>query len=327
MVDFLSGSSGKSRSRMSHVARFGLCAAFLFLLAAVTFLVRSTHGVRALPTSDGTRNCGSAATGRASSMRIGVALGGSITPARLDSFADAARISPSIVEVYRQFGRPFSRRLACVITKRGALLLIDLDPTHQAVGSIASGRYDTYLTAYADEVLRFKLPVAISFGHEMNGDWYSWGWKHAQAAEFIAAWRHIHSVFAGVGANNVIWVWSVSPKGRRSSAQFFWWPGASYVTWVGLDSYYREPRSRFNTIVGSLIHIRSFTHKPVLITETAVAPGRNAAEQVASLFMGVATHPGVLGFVWFDQDNTEPWSLQGDPAAIKVFRREVRAFG
>jgi beta-mannanase len=55
-------------------------------------------------------------------------------------------------------------------------------------------------------VRTLNLPIAVSFGHEMNGNWYPWGTAHTTAAQFVAAWRHIHDLFARVGATNVIWV-------------------------------------------------------------------------------------------------------------------------
>ena len=255
-----------------------------------------------------------------------MALGGSGIPAKITSFAAASGAHPSVVEVYRQFGGPFSWTLACTISRDGALPLIDLDPARQPVRAIAAGRYDSYLRTYARQVARFGFPLAISFGHEMNGDWYPWGGRNTSPADFIAAWRHIHQIFSRAGASNVTWVWTVAPRGARSSSQAQWWPGDAYVDWVGLDAYYRKPTSTFGDIVGSMAQVRTFTHKPVLITETAVAPGPHTARQVISLFIGVASHPGLIGFVWFDQDRQERWRLESDPVARRVFRREVKIF-
>ena len=196
----------------------------------------------------------------------------------------------------------------------------------QPVRAIAAGRYDSYLRTYASQVARFKFPLAISFGHEMNGDWYPWGGRKTSPADFIAAWRHIHQIFSWAGARNVTWVWTVAPRGARSTSQAQWWPGAAYVNWVGLDAYYRKPTSTFGAIVGSMAQVRTIAHKPVLITETAVAPGPHTAKQVTSLFVGVASHPGLIGFVWFDQDRQERWRLESDPVARRVFRGEVKVF-
>ncbi len=63
----------------------------------------------------------------------------------------------------------------------------------------------------AHENARIRAPAAaaaISFGHEMNGYWYPWGFTGTTAAQFVAAWRRIHGLFAAAGASNVIWVWN-----------------------------------------------------------------------------------------------------------------------
>ena len=44
----------------------------------------------------------------------------------------------------------------------------------------------------------------------MNGTWYSWGYQHTSPAAFVAAWRHIVTVFRAVGAWNVTWLWTVN---------------------------------------------------------------------------------------------------------------------
>ena len=192
---------------MSRLAKVGIAGTLVALLAAVAFLVASTHGVRLIP---GVSSIGAAAPHQVadcgpgaptpSRLRIGVALGGTDIQSKLDTFARAVGTSPTVVEVYRPFGRAFSRTLACRISKDGALPLINLSPRQQSIRAIADGQYDAYLAKYARAVKTFRLPVAISFGHEMNGDWYPWGWKRVQPADFKAAWRHIPDTKDLVGA-------------------------------------------------------------------------------------------------------------------------------
>ena len=69
-----------------------------------------------------------------------------------------------------------------------------------ACGGIASGSYDGYLSAYAEAVRAYRHPVILSFGHEMNGNWYSWGYRNTSPAVFVAAWRHIVQTLPGTGS-------------------------------------------------------------------------------------------------------------------------------
>ena len=132
---------------------------------------------------------------------------------------------------------------------------VPLDPDQSQLRSslapVASGHYDAYLTSYAEAVRSYHGPVILGFGHEMNGDWYSWGYRHTQPSTFVAAWRHIVTLFRGLGVRNVTWMWTVNimHAGRSISRPALWWPGRKYVTWVGLDGYYYKPSWKFAPLV------------------------------------------------------------------------------
>ena len=99
---------------------------------------------------------------------------------------------------------------ATTAAEHGAVPLVQMDPYGVSLAAIASGQYDGYLSAYAKAVRSYIHPVILSFGHEMNGHWYPWGYMHTSPAVFIAAWRHIVNLFRQRGARNVIWLWTVN---------------------------------------------------------------------------------------------------------------------
>ena len=78
--------------------------------------------------------------------------------------------------------------------------LIQINPKDISLAAIASGHYDGYLTSYAEAVRSYHHPVILGFGHEMNGNWYSWGYRHTSPAVFVAAWRHIVTLFRELGS-------------------------------------------------------------------------------------------------------------------------------
>jgi hypothetical protein len=82
------------------------------------------------------------------------------------------------------------------------------EPYDTSPAAIADGHSDAYITRFARAVRALNVPVVISFGHEMNGNWYPWETTQSTPAEFVAAWRHIHDLFIQAGASNVIWVWN-----------------------------------------------------------------------------------------------------------------------
>ena len=184
--------------------------------------------------------------------------------------------------------------------RHGAITLLQWDPTLASVPRIAAGGYDRYLRSFADSVRAFGGPVVIGFGHEMNAYWYSWGYQHTPAATFVAAWRHIVTLFRARGAGNVTWLWTLQADEPGTGPVAAWWPGARYVTWVGIDGYYYRPGESFSSIFGPTIaQVRMLTGQPVLLSETAVGPQAGQAAKIPGLFAGMREY-GALGLVWFE---------------------------
>jgi mannan endo-1,4-beta-mannosidase len=249
--------------------------------------------------------------------------------AGITEFTKTTGVKPRVVSYYSGWSEAFQAGFATDAVRHGALPLVQIDPTNVSLAAIAAGQYDDYLRSYADAVHSFGHKVILGFGHEVNGNWYSWGYKHTPAAVFVAAWRHIVDVFRQQGARNVIWMWTVNivhPGGSGEIANpARWWPGSSYVTWIGMDGYYYKPSWTFAPLFGPTIKIvRALSRIPVpiLISETG-APTAYQPAKIADLFAGVRAY-GLLGFVWFDANHTEDWSLSS-PAAIAAFRRGADA--
>ena len=197
-----------------------------------------------------------------------------------------------IVTLFRQEGAENVTWL-WTLQAHGVVPFVQIDPTASSINGIANGTYDDYLRSYADSVRDFRHAVIIGFGHEMNASWYPWGYKHVLAATFVGAWRHIVTLFRQEGAENVTWLWTLQADEPGTGPIASWWPGANYVTWVGIDGYYYRPADTFTSVFGTTINqVRTFTSKPVLLSETAVGPAvGSAADQIAKiqdLFHGMA---------------------------------------
>jgi hypothetical protein len=255
--------------------------------------------------------------------------------AGVDQFAQAIDRQPNLVLYYSHWLEPFNVHFATEAAKHGAVTFVQIAPTNVSLASIASGRYDGYLRSYALAVKAFDARVILSFGHEMNGYWYSWGYGHTSPAVFVAAWQHVVTLFRDEGAQNVTWLWTVNIVGlpNRTPDPAPWWPGRSYVDWVGIDGYYRSPDELFSSVFGSTIaDVRELTSDPIIIAETAAQVSDGQAAKIADLFAGVSTY-GLLGFVWFDQDDysrspagqIQRWRLSS-PEALAAFGRDAKAF-
>jgi mannan endo-1,4-beta-mannosidase len=252
------------------------------------------------------------------------------TYAGVDQFAQAIGRQPNIALYYQVWLKPFQVGFAASAAKHGAATLVQIDARNASLANIARGRYDSYWRSYADEVKTFGAPVILSFDHEMNGDWYPWGYRHESPATFVAAWRHVVTIFREQGARNVTWLWTVNIIDRLDDVTepAPWWPGSSYVNWVGIDGYYYSPSTVFSSLFGATIaEVRELTHDPILIAETGAAIAADQSAKIADLFLGVRTF-GLLGFVLFDQDGvqeTQSWRISS-PAAYAALRQDAEAY-
>jgi hypothetical protein len=247
--------------------------------------------------------------------------------AGVTAFTNATGARPDVVMYYSGWFESFPASFAKTAAEQGAAPLVQMDPKGVSVAAIASGRYDGYLSAYAEAVRAYHDPVIISFGHEMNGDWYSWGYKNTSPAVFVAAWRHIVTLFRHQAVDNVTWLWTVNiiddPHYGRIPSPAQWWPGGSYVTWVGVDGYYYHSSSMFTSLFGPTIAaVREITRDPILIAETAAVPAAGQPAKIADLFAGVRLY-ALLGFVWFDTIESDDWQVTS-PKAFAAFRRGAK---
>jgi mannan endo-1,4-beta-mannosidase len=250
--------------------------------------------------------------------------------APIESFA-ATAAQPNIALYYSGWGEPFQAAFATQAADHHAVPLVQVEPGRTSLAAIAAGGYDTYLETFATAVANYGAQtgqgVIISFGHEPNGPWYPWGRGHVSPATWVAAWRHMVNVFRQQGADNVTWLWTVNIIAPRSgvSSPAPWWPGSSYVTWVGIDGYYYKPSWTFASLFGPTIKaVRALTLAPILISETGAGPAAGQPAKIANLFAGTRAY-GLLGFVWFDAKRKQDWRLSS-PASAVAYRAGAKTY-
>jgi mannan endo-1,4-beta-mannosidase len=253
----------------------------------------------------------------------------SYTP--IEAFAAGTGVHPNIALYYSGWREPFQTAFAMRAAAHRAIPLIQIEPGTASLIKIVFGAYDNYLKSFATAVASYgaktKQGVIISFAHEPNGNWYRWGSGHVAPSMWVAAWRHVVNVFRQQGADNVTWLWTVNIIATKQGAlpPAPWWPGSSYVTWVGIDGYYYKPSWTFASLFGPTIKaVRALTLDPILISETGAAQTANQPAKITNLFDGIHAY-GFLGFVWFNAVNKRDWRLS-TPAAISTFRRRAATF-
>ena len=274
-----------------------------------------------------------------------VPLGVTIPWGPLDSGALAATtaaigVPPTHLQWYTGFGEaPDIAKLQAVVDA-GAVPVVTWEPwvwtdgVEQARFSLATftrGDHDAYLTQWADALAAWDRPVMIRFAHEMNGSWYPWaaGVNGNSAEQYVAAWRHVHDLFAARGADEVQWVWAPNVVYPGSTALTSLYPGDAYVDVVGVDGYnwgtsrswetWKSPEQVFGATLAELRAVAP--GKPLLISETASTElGGDKAAWVTDLFAWASAQPDLTGVIWFDENKETDWRISSSPESEAAFR-------
>lgn len=251
----------------------------------------------------------------------------------LSEYASMVGRQPDIVMWYREFGQPlmYSNEIAN-LRATGQTPMVTWEPEGESMASIAEGKYDSYLRESAEVASSWGAPLMIRFAHEMNGDWYSWGTEDTKAADFVAAWRHVVTLFREAGATNVKWVWSpnVQEGGKYAMAPLF--PGDEYVDYVGLDGYNwgtenGETWQSAESVFGySYQLVTQMSSKPVMITETSSSEaGGDKAAWIRNAFLNEIPKlfPRVTAVIWFNKSQEEDWRVDSSQASLDAYRSVV----
>ena len=140
------------------------------------------------------------------------------------AFEQQAHKSVSIVMWYQGWGlhdgtQYFESRWMNNVRNHGSIPMVTWEPwlytqgTNQptySLHNIISGRFDAYITKWAQTSKAWGHPYLLRFAEEMNGNWFPWSEQTNgnTAGQYVQAWRHVHDIFTRVGATNVSWVWS-----------------------------------------------------------------------------------------------------------------------
>jgi Glycosyl hydrolase family 26/Bacterial Ig domain len=208
------------------------------------------------------------------------------------------------------------------------------------LSDVISGRYDAYIREFATKAKAWGHPFMLRFNWEMNGKWFPWheGVNGNQPGESVASWRHVHDIFAEVGATNVTWVWCPNVEYSGSTPLASLYPGDAYVDWTGLDGYNRgtnpvDPegwksfsqvyRASYNAIAGSIA-----PSKPLMVGEVASSEiGGSKSAWIKDMLAKVPTEfPKIRALLYFDKyDSSMDWPLETSTSAVSAFAEGLQS--
>lgn len=232
--------------------------------------------------------------------------------AQLGNFDGAIGRSLGLVHVYQPWANPVRPSTLAALSATGATPFIDWTCTSDA--SIISGNQDALITSYAQALKAYGRPVFLRWFWEMNltGLPRSSGCLGTGgAAGYVLAWQHIWTIFHEVGATNVAFVWCPSILGTSSAQPYY--PGDSYVDWIGWDGYDRKQDPNMLKTEFLPFYQAWVTHgKPMMIGETGATTDQATYLDQLTATLPV-TFPQVHAVLYYDSKSTSDWTLVDTP--------------
>jgi Glycosyl hydrolase family 26 len=214
------------------------------------------------------------------------------------------------------------------------------EPNFQ-LSDVINGAYDSYIRSFAEAAREWGHPFFLRFDWEMNGNWFPWseGVNGNQAGEYVAAWRHVHDIFAEAGATNATWVWcpNVDPGNRLQNVASLY-PGDGYVDWTGLDGYNwgTNPASPKGWMSFNQLYRPTYRQivetiapsKPMVVSEVGSSEyGGSKADWIREMLGSVPTeYPKIRGLLWFEKyDDGMDWPIETSGSATSAFAEGIQS--
>lgn len=268
-------------------------------------------------------------------------------PTQIDTFTATVGVSPAVVMWYQDWEHSgFDTAGMNNVSARGLMPMITWQPFDYTLGvsqpnyslaRIIDGTHDAYITQWAQVAAAYSKPFYLRFAHEMNGNWYPWGYgvNGNTSGQYIAAWRHVYTLFQQAGAVNIRWIWSpnVAGNGKKNgtatSAFSSLYPGDAYVHWVAMDGFnwgtsqswssWQSLSTIFGATYGPLARM---TKKPMMIAETASAEvGGNKASWITTGLSSTipSSFPRIQAVIWFDENKETDWRVNSTTTALAAY--------
>ena len=159
----------------------------------------------------------------------------------------------------------FPTKNLLLISRHGAIPLIfwspwdrpyiqEADPDRFSLEEILAGKWDAYIDQWAIAAKETGIPILVSWGLEMNGNWFPWaGYFYGACTAgksgltgpetYKKAFRYVVDRVRARGASNIMWgfhanhfTYPQDPWNRMAE----YYPGPEYVDWLGLSVYGKQ---------------------------------------------------------------------------------------
>jgi hypothetical protein len=212
-----------------------------------------------------------------------------------------------------------------------------LDQPDFTLASVANGNHDAYIKWFAEQAREWNRPFFLRFDAEMNGFWFPWGEavNNNKPGDFVAAWRHVHNIFAQTGVSKATWVWCPNVDFTRVLTPLAGlYPGDEFVDWTCLDGFnWGNTRNSlgwqtFNEVFHSTYKriVKIAPSKPMVIGEVASEErgGSKAAWIKEMLRIIPQRYKKVRAVIWFNEkDQGMKWPIESSKKSANAFAKAI----
>lgn len=225
---------------------------------------------------------------------------------------------------------------------------------------ILAGEADSYIDDWANKARDWGKPILVSWGMEMNGNWFPWSGVFFGRGEpvpgsnptlyqgpetYKRAYRYVVDRVRKLGASNISWVYHVNNKSTPVVQYSPWntlsgyYPGDDYVDWIGVSAYgkqfaeqdWESFSSTFDDAYAELT--KAIPNKPFILGEWGVGEFPNSGDKGAFISEGFAklqkNYPQLKAAVYWQerwQNSDLSYSnirVQSSMGALEAYRKGV----
>jgi beta-mannanase len=234
----------------------------------------------------------------------------------------------AIINTYRRFDQLVGTDSDQEFVAQGATLMISWATGDNR--SIVDGQHDRLIRQQAQAIRRVHRPVLLRVRWEMDRpNLRAEMWS---PQDYIAAWKHIRTVFAQEHADNVSWVWCPTAEGFQRGDAAAFYPGDDQVDWTCVDVYAGNVFQPIGQLMGPFLQWAAQRPKPIIIGEFGVARAWGSAGRAAWLRDAERTfkvNRQIKAVVYFESNPAgngpkQQFRLTGDAPAFKAFAALTR---
>ncbi|MQY04031.1 hypothetical protein ACRB68_20800 [Actinomadura sp. RB68] len=194
---------------------------------------------------------------------------------------------------------------------------------------IVSGKHDALVRTRARALKATRKPIFLRWQRDMDKEGLQA--KTHSPADYVAAWKHLRTIFAQERVDNVVWVWCPTARGFGGRNAAAYYPGDDQVDWVCTDA---QPGGEYDYRDLSET-VRAFQDwarkhpKPIMIAEFGVPAsyGTRRAEWLRKATQ-VLQDPQIKAVVYFNsdeqaqdpRDTRRSYSVTNDRHAVSALR-------